>query len=81
MRGCQDHYNKRDPECSECARFAPPLTSEAERQRLVTIERRARETVAAYLAMDIYVGSVTELHPFLDNLRIALGMPSLPDDR
>ncbi len=23
MRGCQDHYDKRDPLCSECARFKP----------------------------------------------------------
>lgn len=55
------------------------------RERRVTelenIERRARKVVAAYLAMDTPAGSISELHPVIDDLRIALGMSSVSNDR
>ena len=51
MRGCQDHYDKVDLECAECARFLPepPLTVAALRSRIAYIEHDLRETLRAVL--------------------------------
>lgn len=49
MRGCQDHYDKIDVSCPECARFLePPLTVAALRSRVAELEAALRPFGNAY---------------------------------
>lgn len=42
MRGCQDHHDRADPSCHECARYEPPLTVAALRSRVAALEAALR---------------------------------------